>query len=57
MLKGFVKIKSNRMCHRNLNGKVGEIFGWYGYSTTRYGVSIDGKDYEFYECELEEMNL
>ena len=53
MLKGFVKIKSKRICHKNLNGKVGEIFGWYGYSTTRYGVSIDGKDYEFYECELE----
>ena len=56
MLEGFVKIKSKRICHKTLHGKVGEIFGWcenHITGTVRYGVSLDGKDYEFYEYELE----
>ena len=58
MLEGFVRIKSKRICHKNLYGKVGEIFGWcmpYFTDTVRYGVSLDGKDYEFYEHELEQI--
>lgn len=56
MLEGFVKIKSKRICHKNLYGKIGEIFGWCEHRSTgtiKYGVSFNGKDYEFYEYELE----
>jgi hypothetical protein len=56
MLEGFVRIKSKRICHKNLYDKVGEIFGWHEHyltGTVRYGVSLNGKDYEFYEYELE----
>lgn len=58
MLEGFVKIKSKRVCHKSLHGKIGEIFGYYeNYLTgvVRYGVSFNGKDYEFYEHELEQI--
>ena len=57
-LEGFVRIKSKRVCHKSLYGKVGEVFG---YSTSysgvvKYGVSLNGKDYEFYEYEVEQIN-
>lgn len=54
-LEGFVKIKSKRVCHKNVYDKIGEVFG-YGIRSTGtvvYGVSLNGKDYEFYEYELE----
>ena len=56
-MEGFVKIKSKRICHRTLYGKIGEIFGYWisDYGTIRYGVSLDGKDYEFYKYELEKI--
>lgn len=55
MLEGFVTIKSNRICHKKLYGKIGEVFG-YGVRDSGivvYGVSFGGKDYELYEHELE----
>jgi len=57
-LSGFVRIKSKRVCHKTLYGRVGEVFG---YSTSysgvvKYGVSLGGKDYEFYEYELEQID-
>lgn len=58
MLEGFVRIKSKRICHNKLYGKFGEVFGWwenYLTGTVRYLVSVNGKDYEFYEYELEAM--
>ena len=58
MLEGFVRIKSKRICHRHMLGKIGEIFGYrenYYTGTVIYGVSYNGKDYEFYEHELEEI--
>jgi hypothetical protein len=59
MLEGFVRIKSKRVCHRTLYGKVGEIFGYttnYFSDVVRYGVSFNGKDYEFFEYELEQVD-
>ena len=56
-LEGYVRIKSKRVCHKSLYGKVGEVFG-YSRSNSgviRYGVSLNGKDYEFYEYELEKI--
>lgn len=58
MLEGFVRIKSKRICHKNLYNKVAEIFGYYENNltgTVRYGVSFNGKDYEFYQYELEQI--
>lgn len=54
-LEGFVVIRSKRACHRRINGRVGEIFGYAvcQNGTVRYGVSLNGKDYEFYGHELE----
>ena len=57
MLGGKVKIKSKRICHKKIVGKIGEIFGYYitnkGYGKTKYGVSVNGMDYEIYEHEVE----
>lgn len=56
-MDGFVRIKSKRVCHKHIYGKIGEIFG-YGIRSTGtivYGVSLEGKDYEFYEYELEKV--
>jgi len=57
MLEGFVRIKSKRICHKHLYNQIGEIFGYAtkATGTIMYGVSICGKDYEFYEHELEGM--
>lgn len=57
MLEGFVKIKSKRICFKHLNGKIGEIFGYWEKpsGTIVYGVSYGFKDYEFYEHELEKL--
>ena len=56
-LEGTVRIKSNRVCHRKIKGEIGEIFGYhvtdYGYGKRSYGVSVNGKDYELWEHELE----
>lgn len=56
-LEGYVKIKSKRVCHRSVYGKIGEIFGYCisDYGVVKYGVSLNGKDYEFYEYELEKV--
>ena len=63
MLEGYVRIKSKRVCHRTLYNKIGEVFGYYERYSERYhtdiikyGVSLNGKDYEFYEYELEPVN-
>lgn len=58
MLEGFVKINSKRVCFKHLNGKIGEIFGYWEKpsGTIIYGVSHGSKDYEFFEYELEEIN-
>lgn len=59
MLEGYVIIKSKRICHKNLKGKIGEIFGYrenYFTGTVIYGVSYNGKDYEFYEHELKSLD-
>ena len=60
MLEGWVRVKSSRACHKHLRGKLGEVFGYserWSYVVHRnivcYGVSICGKDYEFFEHELE----
>lgn len=55
--EGFVKIKSKRVCHKHLFGKIGEVFGWHFTPTgiVAYGVSLNGVDYEFYEHELENL--
>lgn len=56
-MDGLVRIKSKRVCHKHIYGKIGEIFG-YGIRSTGtivYGVSLGDKDYEFYEYELEEV--
>lgn len=58
MLENFVRIKSKRVCHKSLYGKIGEVFGYsanYFTETVKYGVSLNGKDYEFYEHELEQI--
>lgn len=52
---GFMKIDSNRICHRTIKGKIGEVFGCYenlNTGTGIYGVSCEGKDYELYYHEL-----
>lgn len=54
-LEGFVVIRSKRACHRRIVGQIGGIFGYAicQDGTVKYGVSLNGKDYEFYGHELE----
>ncbi len=57
-LEGYVRIKSKRICHKYIYDMIGEIFGYSvkGSGKVMYGVSLNGKDYEFYEYELEPID-
>ena len=54
----FVRIKSKRICHKTIYGKIGELFGSRikNAGVTMYGVSCGGKDYELYPYEFEEVD-
>ena len=57
VVENYVRIKSKRICHKHLYNQIGELFGFARKvsGTIVYGVSVNGKDYEFYAHELERM--
>lgn len=56
-MENYVRIKSKRICHKHLYNQIGELFGFARKvsGTIVYGVSVNGKNYEFYAHELERM--
>lgn len=54
----FVKIHSNRICHKTVRGKIGEVYYLHTNSyteTRRYGITINNKVYVFYRKEIEPL--